>query len=76
MLAMAVLCGTRTLYTRLLIHIIDNDLVDDFEEGGESSGSCFYGVVDLVQSTHVIGLVLEDSDQFKGLMAMTSTLGS
>jgi hypothetical protein len=32
-------------------------------------------VVDLVQSTCVIGLVLEDSDQFKGSMATTSALG-
>jgi hypothetical protein len=51
------------------------DLAGDIEEGGDSSSHRFPGVVDLIQSTCVRGLVLEDSDQFKDSMATTSALG-
>jgi hypothetical protein len=59
MMAMAPMCPTRVRYIRLLIH-----LVVGVEEGGESSGRCSHGVVDLIQSTHVTVLVLENLDQF------------
>jgi hypothetical protein len=68
------LCGTRIRYTRLLVYLVGNDLVS-VVEGEDSSGHRFPGVVDLVQSISVIGLVLEDPDQFKGLMVTTSALG-
>jgi hypothetical protein len=42
------------------------DLVVGVQEGGESSGRCSHGVVDLVQSTCVIGLVSEDFPGFSG----------
>jgi hypothetical protein len=68
MVAMAALCGTRIRYTCILAHLVGGVLAGDAEEGGESSGQCFHGVVDLVESTCVICLVLEDSDQFMGSM--------
>jgi hypothetical protein len=34
-------------------------------------GCCFHGVVDLVQFIYVTSLVLEASDRFRGLSAMT-----
>jgi hypothetical protein len=45
---MAVLCGTRIRYICLLVHLISGDLVGDVEEGGDSFGTRFHGVVDLV----------------------------
>jgi hypothetical protein len=59
-MAMAALCETRIRYTRLLVHLFSGDLTGGVEEGGDSCGRHFPGVVDLVQSTFVIGLVLED----------------
>jgi hypothetical protein len=59
MVAMAVLCGTRIRYSCLLIHRVSGDLAGGIEEGGDSSGRRFYGVVDLVQSTYFTSLVLE-----------------
>jgi hypothetical protein len=75
MVAMAALCGTRIRYIRLLVHLVGSNLAGGVEEGRDLSGRRFPGVVDLVQPTSVIVLVLEDSDQFKGSMAMTSALG-
>jgi hypothetical protein len=60
MVAMAALCETRIRYTRLPVHLVTGDLTGGVEEGGDSLGRRFPGVVDLVQSTFVIGLVLED----------------
>jgi hypothetical protein len=76
MVAMTALCETRIRYTRLLVHLVGDDLAGGVEEGRYSSGCRFHGVVDLFQSTCVTGLVLEASDQFKGSMAVTSALGS
>jgi hypothetical protein len=75
MVAMAVLCGTRIRYSHLLIHPVNGILADGVEEGGDSSGRRFHGVVDLVQSTYGTSLVLEASDLFKGSMATISALG-
>jgi hypothetical protein len=75
MVAMTTLCETKIRYTHLLVHLIDNGIAGGVEEGRDSSGRCFPGVVDLIKSTCVIGLVLEDLDQFKDSMATTSTLG-
>jgi hypothetical protein len=61
MMAIMALCGTRRRYTRLLIHLI-GDLTCGIKEGRDSSGRRFHRVVDLVQSTCVIELVLEASD--------------
>jgi hypothetical protein len=61
------LCGTRIRYSRLLVHLVGGDLAGSVEEGGDSSGRRFHGVVDLVQSMYFTSLVLEASDQFKGL---------
>jgi hypothetical protein len=51
------------------------DLVGGVEEGGELSGHYSYGVVDLVKCARVTGLVLGNSDQFMGSMAITFALG-
>jgi hypothetical protein len=51
------------------------DLAGGVEEDGDSSGRLIHGMVDLVKSTRVRGLVLEVLDQFKDLMAVTSALG-
>jgi hypothetical protein len=67
-------CGTRISYTRLLVHLVGDELAGGVAEGGDSSSRRFHGVVDLFQSTCVTSLVLEASDRFKGSMAMTSTL--
>jgi hypothetical protein len=77
MVAMAVLYGTRIRYSRLFVHLVDRcDLAGSVDEGGVLFGRRFFrGEVDLVQSTCVIGLVLKDSDQFKGSMATHSALG-
>jgi hypothetical protein len=40
------------------------------------SGRHFHGVVDLIQSTYVTSLVLEDSDLFKGSTATVLALGT
>jgi hypothetical protein len=61
MVTMAVLCGQDTC---LHVPLIGIDLASGVEEGGEASGCFSHGVIDLVQSTHVISLVAEDSDQF------------
>jgi hypothetical protein len=68
---MMMFCGTRIRYTRLPLHLIGGDLACVVEEGGDSFGCCFHGVVDLVQTTCAIGFVLQPPDQFKGLMAKT-----
>jgi hypothetical protein len=75
MVAMAALCGTRIRYSRLLVHLVSDDLVGGDEEGEKSSGHRSHRVVDLVQSTRVRGLVSENLDLFKSFMATTSTLG-
>jgi hypothetical protein len=53
-------CETRISYTEVLAH-----LVGGVEEGMDSSGRFSNGVVDLGQSTCVMSLVLEYSDQVK-----------
>jgi hypothetical protein len=53
------ICLTRISYTCLLV---SGDLASVVEEGGELSGRCSYGVVDLVRSTCVIDLVSKDLD--------------
>jgi hypothetical protein len=75
MLAIITLCGIRIKYTRLLVHI-GGDLAGGVEEDGDLFGRCFPRLVDLVQSMYVISLVLEASDQFKGLRATTSSLAA
>jgi hypothetical protein len=50
MVAMATLCGTRIRYSRLHVHLVGYDLAGGIEEGGDSSGLRFHGVVDLVMS--------------------------
>jgi hypothetical protein len=35
MVAMAMLCGTRIRYSRLLVHLIGGDLAGRVEEGGD-----------------------------------------
>jgi hypothetical protein len=69
---MMALCGTLISYTRLLI---GGDITDGVEEGGDSFGRRFHEVVDLVQSTYVIGVVSKALDRFKSSMTMTSALG-
>jgi hypothetical protein len=51
MMAMTALCGTRIRYTRLLVLLIGNNLVDGVEEDGDSSGRRFHGVMNLVYYT-------------------------
>jgi hypothetical protein len=68
MVALVALCGTRIRYTHLLIHLVGGNLACVIEEGGDLSGSRFHGVADLVQSTRVIGFMLEASNQFKSLV--------
>jgi hypothetical protein len=75
MVAMAALCETTIRYTRRLVHLVDNDLAGGVEECGDSFGRRFPGVMDLIKSTCIICLVLEDSDQFMDSMAKTSALG-
>jgi hypothetical protein len=72
---MAALCMRRIRYTRILVHLVSGDLAGGIDEGGDSSGHRFSGVVDLVLSTCVIDLMLEDSNQFTDSMAMTLALG-
>jgi hypothetical protein len=72
MMAIAALCEIRIKFSCLLI---GGDLDGGVEKGVDLSDRRFHGVVDLVQSTCVRGLVLEASDQFKGSMATTSALG-
>jgi hypothetical protein len=60
---MPVLCGTIIRYTCLLVHLIhlvDIDLPGGAAEGGELSGRYSHGVVDLVQSMPVAGLMSKD----------------
>jgi hypothetical protein len=73
---MMTFCETRIRYTHLLFYLVGDDLAGGVEEGGDSSGRHFHVVVNLFQSMCVIGLVLQASDQFKGSMATTLTLGS
>jgi hypothetical protein len=47
-------CGTRIRYSPLLVHLVGGDLFGGVEEGGDSSGRRFYGVVDLVQSKYML----------------------
>jgi hypothetical protein len=68
MVAMAMLCGIRIGYTRLLSHFVNTNLAGGIEEVGKSTGRCSDGVVDLVQSTCLKGLVSEDAGQFKSYM--------
>jgi hypothetical protein len=44
------------------VHLVGGNLSYDVEENGKVSGRCSYGVVNLVLSTYVIGLVLGYSD--------------
>jgi hypothetical protein len=60
----------------LLVYLVDNDLTGGFDESGDSSGHRFPRVVGFVRSSCVIGLVLEDSDQFKGSMETTLVMWS
>jgi hypothetical protein len=71
---MAAPCETRIRYSSLLVHLIGGNLAGGIEEGEDSSSRRFH-VVDLVQSTRVRGLVLEDLDQFKGSMVAALALG-
>jgi hypothetical protein len=48
---MVVLCRIRIGYFRLLVYLVSDVLAGGVEEGGDSSGCRFYGVVNLVQST-------------------------
>jgi hypothetical protein len=73
---MAASCETRIRYSHLLVHLVGGNLIGGVEEGEDSSGRRFHGVVDLIQSTCGRGLVLEASDQFKGSMAATSAPGA
>jgi hypothetical protein len=75
MVAMVVLYGTRIRYSGLLVHLVGTDLASSVEEGGNPSGRCFHGVVDLIQSMYFTSLMLEASDQYKGSMAMILALG-
>jgi hypothetical protein len=56
-------------------HLVSAKLTRGIEEGVKSAGSCFNGLLDLIQFTCVSGLKLDDLDQFKGTMAMTLALG-
>jgi hypothetical protein len=47
MVAMAALCGTRIRYTRLIVHLVGNNLVAGVENM-DSFSRHFHGVVDLV----------------------------
>jgi hypothetical protein len=47
MVAMAALCRTIIMYTCLFVHLICGVLAGGLEEGGDSSGQSFHGVVDL-----------------------------
>jgi hypothetical protein len=64
------------MYIRRLVHLVGGDLVGDIEEGGDSSGHRFYGVVDLVRSTFAIGLMLEVSNGFKGSIGVNFGSGA
>jgi hypothetical protein len=48
MVAMVTLCGKRIRYSCLLIHLVGAVHAGGVEEGRDSSGCCFHGVVDLV----------------------------
>jgi hypothetical protein len=63
------------VYFCVLFHLVGGDLTVGIEEGGKSSGRNTHGVLNLVSSTCVTGLVSKDSDQFMGSMATTSALG-
>jgi hypothetical protein len=54
MVAMAVLCGTRIWYIRLLVHPVGRYVAGGgTREGEELSGHCSHRVVDLPKSTCV-----------------------
>jgi hypothetical protein len=74
MVAMVALCESRIRYSRLLVHLGGGNLTGDVEDGRDSSGCCFHGVVDLNQSKCGKGLVVEALDKFKGSIAATSAL--
>jgi hypothetical protein len=67
--------GTRIRYSCLLVHLVGGDLAGSVEEGGNSSGHRFHGVVNLVESTYFTSLVLEALDQFNDSMVTILTLG-
>jgi hypothetical protein len=48
MVAMALLCGIRIRYSRLIILPVGSVLAGGVEEGGYSSSRHFHGVVDLI----------------------------
>jgi hypothetical protein len=73
MVVMVALRGTKIRYTRLLIHLVVDDLASGVEEGGDSAGRSGHGVVDLLQFMRVTCLLSKDPTQLKSLMAMTST---
>jgi hypothetical protein len=60
MVAMVMLHVTRIRYISLLAHLVGGDLSSGVEGAGDLSSRRFPRVVDLVLSTCVISLVLED----------------
>jgi hypothetical protein len=62
MVPIMALYGTRIRYSRLLVHLVSCVITDGVEEGRDSSGCRFYGVVDFIQSTYVTSLVLKALD--------------
>jgi hypothetical protein len=51
MVDMAVLCGTKIRYSRLLVNLVGGELASGVDEGGDSSGHHCHGMVDLIRST-------------------------
>jgi hypothetical protein len=59
----------------ILVHLVSGDFAGGANEGWHSSGCGLHGVVDVVQSMCVTGLVLQVSDRFKGSITTTFALG-
>jgi hypothetical protein len=67
------LCRTRIRYTRLLIHLVGGDHAGGVEKGGihlDAASMKWWISFSLRMSQ---GLVLEDSDRFKGSKATTGS---
>jgi hypothetical protein len=71
---METLHGRRIRFSRLLVHLVGDDLAGGVEEDGKSYGRCSDGVVDIIFSTCTTGLVLGYSYRIKSSMVMISGL--
>jgi hypothetical protein len=62
-------------FSRLIVHLVGDNLAIGVEAGWKSSGRYSYRAVDLILSTCISGLVSKHLNKVKISMATTSALG-